>query len=260
MTRSRDGTAMAFPSGRQNLRIPHPWWATAIAMAKDRDGTLLGLVGSGEGTVTVCDLETPAFRHYLPGQGGADVVAAAVARNGDPLALAEAGKAVNVWDLTTGTRRHVLAGHTGNVTEISALSSQDGVAFALTAGFDRTAVIWDLDTGEEVLRWHLPDQPAFVTAAGTASWSATVERWPTSGRRHELPPTPSRRRRGSLPRPAPRLHQRRAWHFWREGLTRENPDRVVRWAARRGGLRGFVLPEAPLMVRAPCGGEASWSS
>ena len=58
-----------------------------------------------------------------------------------------------VWNLSTGQAQHLLSGHTGPVSAVTAAA--DG-ARALTASEDGTARVWDLATGscERVLRGH----------------------------------------------------------------------------------------------------------
>ncbi|MFD6485132.1 hypothetical protein ACFWFT_08985, partial [Streptomyces bacillaris] len=68
--------------------------------------------------------------------------------DGTPVAVtASYDKTAIVWDLETGTPRHTLTGHCGEVNGVAGAVLPDGTPVAVTASYDKTAIVWDLETG-----------------------------------------------------------------------------------------------------------------
>ncbi|MFF1374296.1 WD40 repeat domain-containing protein, partial [Streptomyces virginiae] len=66
--------------------------------------------------------------------------------DGRTLATASDDKTARLWDVTTGTERTVLRGHTDELWGVA--FSPDGRTLA-TASDDKTARLWDVTTGTE---------------------------------------------------------------------------------------------------------------
>jgi WD40 repeat protein len=73
------------------------------------------------------------------------VVACAVGPDGTWLATTSRDHTARIWDVTTGTLRHTLTGHTDYV--VACTAAPDGSRLA-TASHDRTVRIWDVATGK----------------------------------------------------------------------------------------------------------------
>lgn len=65
------------------------------------------------------------------------------------------GGTVEIWDLTTHSRRATLVGHAGTVSGVSCVTV-GGRPAALTTGKDGTVRLWDLETSEELAVFDLP--------------------------------------------------------------------------------------------------------
>ncbi|WP_019631096.1 WD40 repeat domain-containing protein [Actinomadura atramentaria] len=126
----------------------------AIAVARI-DGRPIGLVGIKE-DVRRLDLRTGDWMNGPQITHSADVTALAVGRiNGTPVMLSSDGddpylpSPIHIRDCATGAHLGALEGHEGIVKRLVTAES-DGRTFALSAGSDRTARLWDLDSREQV--------------------------------------------------------------------------------------------------------------
>ncbi|MGW5223102.1 caspase family protein [Nocardia sp. NPDC004085] len=106
--------------------------------------------------------------------------------DGHPVAVTGSDdRTVRVWDLTTGTERAVLTGHTGSVFAATC-TEIDGRPVAVTGSFDTTVRVCDLSTGTEhgVLTGHTDTVRAVactlldgLPVAVTGSDDRTVRVW-----------------------------------------------------------------------------------
>jgi WD40 repeat protein len=77
--------------------------------------------------------------------------------DGTPVAVtASDDETVRIWDLTTGTERAILTGHTDTVTKLVACTTLAGTPVAVTASDDQTVRVWDLRTGQTINAHALP--------------------------------------------------------------------------------------------------------
>ncbi|MDX3188274.1 DUF1707 domain-containing protein [Streptomyces sp. MN03-5084-2B] len=80
--------------------------------------------------------------------GGLSSLTTLVLPDGTPVAITGGrDNTARVWDLTDGSLRHTLSGHTRDVVGIAAMVLPDGVPVAVTVSPDRTARVWDLRDG-----------------------------------------------------------------------------------------------------------------
>ncbi|MEU0071250.1 PQQ-binding-like beta-propeller repeat protein, partial [Streptomyces sp. NPDC006332] len=87
---------------------------------------------------------------------------------GTPVAVtASYDKTAIVWDLETGTPRHTLTGHSGEVNGVTGAVLPDGTPVAVTASYDKTAIVWDLETGTP--RHTLTGHREWLSAVGNAA-------------------------------------------------------------------------------------------
>ncbi|MFI7353658.1 hypothetical protein ACIBTP_06880 [Streptomyces avidinii] len=110
-----------------------------------------------------------------------------------------AGPCTPVWAtrLTHPARRHTLTGHRRGVSAVAVTHDKDGTPLAVTGGWDRTVIVWDLTTGTARHTISSPDPVRLVTAttdrdgtplALTAGSGSGVSVWDltTGTERHRL--------------------------------------------------------------------------
>lgn len=68
------------------------------------------------------------------------------------LASGGSDRAIRLWDTRTGKTRQVLRGHGA---EVASLRFAPGGDLLLSAGYDHTARLWSLGTGEEIASVHV---------------------------------------------------------------------------------------------------------
>jgi WD40 repeat protein len=139
--------------------------------------------GGADWTVRLWDLETGKELTYLDGHGGGVLD---VAFSPDGKRILSAGSAgfldpklsherpwqpggdssIRLWDATTGTLIHTMAGHTTMVRSVA--FSKDG-SRALSAGEDATVRLWDLETGTELFCDKRHTDGVFLAGFSTTS-------------------------------------------------------------------------------------------
>ena len=116
-----------------------------------------------------------------PGEPFNEVRSVAYSPDGKTLAVTGFARAVQLWDVVTGERTHLLKGHTRWAQAVA--FSPDGRAVA-SGGNDQTIKLWDSQTG--ALRATLTGHQAAVTAVAfspvgqrlaSASDDSTIRFW-----------------------------------------------------------------------------------
>jgi len=193
-------TSLAFsPDGRQvlsasderrgNLRL----WDTASgrlvhsfdgqnfgleAAAFSPDGKLVAACGGPRGNVTLWDAKTGRAVRTL----SADAYALAFSPDGRTLATAGAGRAISLWEVSSGQALHRLEGHTDAVRSLS--FSRDGQLLA-SAGDDSRIRVWRVAEHRQVQALPLPWAVAVAffpdgrrLLAGARIWGGNMPRGP----------------------------------------------------------------------------------
>ena len=188
-TGSKDKTARMWQvaSGSEVLRVKHAEEVRKVAFSSD--GRLLGAI-STSGDISLVDAnEKAVIRQWAFGDAGLGLVFSV---DGTRLATAS-GELAAVWDVKTGAMLFK-ATHMTFPEQASGLVWVDDIAFSAdgrmlaTAGRDRTARIWSLATGQELIRLaHAADVKAVAfdrdgKLLTTASADGTARLWEvTSG-------------------------------------------------------------------------------
>jgi WD40 repeat protein len=133
------GTALHTLTGHQDA-------VRSVAIAGDGR---LAVTGCNDGTVIVWDLAVGTALRTLTGHQG-PVRLVAVTADGARAVTCSWGR-IRVWDLAAGTALHTLAGHRDAVWGMAVTG--DG-SLGVSGGDDRTAIVWDLDTGGPTAAWH----------------------------------------------------------------------------------------------------------
>jgi serine/threonine protein kinase/tetratricopeptide (TPR) repeat protein len=129
-------------AGKELLRLPHPWWVTAVALSPDGRRALAGCMN----TLHLWDLESS--KELACWQGHTHLVRAiAFTPDGSQALSAGDGKTLLLWDATTGNVLRRLKGHTDIVLSVT-LSADGGQA--LSGSCDQTMRLWDVATGKEL--------------------------------------------------------------------------------------------------------------
>lgn len=127
-------------SGKQLRALKLKSWSVAIDFSPD--GRRLA-VGSQEGNTVIYDTQTGSPLQTLETGGYIDVLAFSP----DGRYLAAARGDIIFWDLKTGQKTKTLEGHRSSVIGIS--FSPDG-RFLASASRDKTARLWNAETGEAI--------------------------------------------------------------------------------------------------------------
>lgn len=178
LTGSADNSARLWDtrSGEQLLQLQgHTGAVTAVAMSPDGDWLV---TGSDDMTVRLWDGRDGHEIRRLPDFDG-EITSLAVSPESHHL-LIGSGTRAELWDPAGRVVRR-FEGHQGGVSAVAI--SPDG-HFALTGSVDRTARLWDLNTGSEVQRYSGHAQALTSVAFShdgrlvvTASNDATVRLW-----------------------------------------------------------------------------------
>lgn len=128
-------------------------------IAFNPDGTLLA-VANGDGRVLLWDVTNQQEKTIL-NRSTKYITSLSVEFSPDGTVLATAGTAgtsdetgdIRLWDVATGTQRHVLEGHEAFV--ISVAFNADGRVVA-SASVDGTVRLWDVETGKALAKLDVP--------------------------------------------------------------------------------------------------------
>ncbi|MFF4018074.1 caspase family protein [Streptomyces sp. NPDC001843] len=90
----------------------------------------------------------PAFHSALSGHHGVHAVACTTISDRPHAVTAGNDKVIHVWDLTDGTQRATLTGHTSSINAI-ACTTIEGRPHAITIGHEQVARVWDLTDGTQ---------------------------------------------------------------------------------------------------------------
>jgi len=115
-------------------------WSIAVAFSPDSRQLA---VASQQRNIVIYDVQNGSALRTLETRGGINILAFSP----DGRCLASDGAAIELWDLQTGKVSKSLQGHRGSVRGIA--FSPDG-RFLASAGADKTARLWNLETGESV--------------------------------------------------------------------------------------------------------------
>lgn len=128
------------------------------SVAWSPDGARL-VTGSYDRDVRIWDPKRGALLRVLPGHTDR-IFDVAISPDGSIIASGSRDRTVRLWDAASGELLHVLKAPE-RVTDVD--FSPDGSRIVAAASYSALAVVWDVATGQEVLR--LPSHPPFVQCA-----------------------------------------------------------------------------------------------
>jgi WD40 repeat protein len=123
-------------------------WVTRVVLTPDGKK----MIAAGRGSPCIWEVETGQMLEPLGGGKTSDCLALAISPDGNRVLVGCDGKAAHLFDLRKpGKRTAGLMGHTAEVRGAALLA--DGKT-ALTAGWDKTIRVWNLDTAKEIRRFE----------------------------------------------------------------------------------------------------------
>jgi WD40 repeat protein len=132
--------------------------ASVIAAAFSADGSRI-VSASSDGSVRIWDVSMVENHGILRGHG-AFVYSVAFSPDSERVVTAGWDGAVRIWDATTGTQQSGLD-HGKNMIAVSVAMHPAGRMIAtrvrkIESHANDAVVLWDLETGQELQRWHAP--------------------------------------------------------------------------------------------------------
>jgi WD40 repeat protein len=125
-------------------RLPEGLRATCLALSPD--GKILARGQNWDGKVELCD--TPGGKVLRTLEGSQGIHSLAFAPDGRTLAVADAGRAVTLWDIGAGKKIRQTGEHGGRPRSLA--FAPGGKVLACASG--RACYLWDADTGKELAR------------------------------------------------------------------------------------------------------------
>lgn len=172
LTGSKDGTARlwsAVTGSLIRLATGHSNWVLSVAFSPDGERFITGSV---DRTARIWETQTGRVLRVL-GDHGAAVQQVAFSPEGQRVATGSGDRQARLWDAATGRRLLAMEGH---LTGISSLAfSPDGGRLATAgAGFsmevpwllDNTAIVWDLRTGQPLVKLQAHANTVVAVAFG----------------------------------------------------------------------------------------------
>lgn len=135
-------------------------WITAIAF--DSQGKHLA-TGHDDGTVSLWDLRNLQLLWHCT-EIGVSVSALAFSPEGKRLAVGDEGKKITLVDVGSGQVFGTLRGHAGHKDRISDLAWHPDGKTLVSAGWDTTARVWDVDRQDIVILLNAHDVQVFRIA------------------------------------------------------------------------------------------------
>ncbi|MGA7108107.1 MAG: TIR domain-containing protein [Terracidiphilus sp.] len=185
VTASDDGHVRIFDVARATLVTDFKCPDKTVSVSFSPDGDMVAALSS-EGVVSLLDVVHRRLLQNLG--GGAAGFNLAFSANGKRLAIAT-GDYASVWDVTTGRQllkaTHAVSSETLTPSQwiSNAAITSDGKVLAYAARGDRTAHVWNVETGRQILELK-HDSAVFAVAfnadgtkLGTGSYDGTARVW-----------------------------------------------------------------------------------
>ncbi|MFO0807108.1 MAG: WD40 repeat domain-containing protein [Gemmataceae bacterium] len=206
--------------------IPQPSWVTAVAFHPQH--TLVA-TGHDDGSIRIWDLPTKTEKLVLTGHKQ-PISAMRYTSDGELLAAAAEDRTITVWT-SDGTLVRSLSGHTDR---IPAVAWKPGTRTLVSAGWDTSARLWDIDNGEPMMLLNSHADQVVTLAfspdgslLACADSAANIHIWSDVAQGKEIQVIPGDR------------DEVRCLTFSRDGslLAVGGADRVIHiWDPRRGEL------------------------
>jgi WD40 repeat protein/DNA-binding SARP family transcriptional activator len=153
----------AYAPGARRVYVGHDAAVEDLALGPEEAGTALS--ASADGSLILWDLATGEALRRLTGHRGA-VNGAVFLPGADRALSASSDKSLILWDLTTGGVLERLCGHSAAVRDVALVPARSGAAgcaaascaaasrAALSASDDGTLILWNVESGEALRRFH----------------------------------------------------------------------------------------------------------